>query len=108
MTIVAIVFASLDLRGRLASVSGIVGKQLEDHRSAIIKLGKDRGLDDASCNELFGRVSSEINAESSDVVENTKRRLLIVELIIFIVGTLIWGFGDLPVDALLSHFCGRN
>ncbi|MCA1778002.1 MAG: hypothetical protein LC637_01075 [Xanthomonadaceae bacterium] len=105
VVIVAIFFASLELRARISAAPNFVERKLEANRSTILQQGKDRGLDDARSNKLFEQVSSEIHKEVADAIDETKRRLLRVELILFIAGTAIWGFGDLPVDALIYHFC---
>ncbi|WP_399697678.1 hypothetical protein, partial [Xenophilus sp.] len=63
VTIVAIAFASLELRAKLATAPDFVEKELAINRSTMVQQGKDQGLDDARCNEVFERVSSEVRTE---------------------------------------------
>jgi hypothetical protein len=103
VTLVAIVFASLDLRKRLASAPTFVEEQLDCSRASIRQQGTANGLDDAECDELETRVVSEIRQEVQAEVTKANKRVLRVELILFIVGTVIWGFGDLATDWLAIH-----
>lgn len=103
VSVVAVVFASRDLRGRLAAAPVLFDRELLASREKVVQLGTDRGLDDAKAAELFEHVFSEGRKEANEIVKRAGKRLLTVELALFIGGTIIWGFGDLPIDLLLAR-----
>jgi len=98
VTVVAVVFASLQLRSRIAQSSGFVDEQLNRAHGALLKQAADAGLDAEQAEEAVDRVAREARKEVGDVAQEVSRRLYLVELWLFIVGTLVWGYADLPLD----------
>jgi hypothetical protein len=103
LCIVAVIFAYLELRTRLAGVPGFVDAHLRKASETVVEKilagGADRTTAETAARKFESDVMSEVTAE----VEQTRKRLLRFEASLLVVGTLIWGFGDLPVDFLLHH-----
>ncbi|WP_329740752.1 hypothetical protein [Dyella sp. A6] len=108
VTVVAILFAALDLKDRLSSVPAWVETQLLRSRDAIRQMGKTGGLDDATCETFVDKVVSEVRKDVQCELRKASGRALLVELILFIVGTIVWGFGDLATDLFIASksLCG--
>jgi len=102
ISVVAVVFASLQLRSRIAQSSSFVDEQLRLTRGELLKQAAEAGLDAVRSEEVVERVAREIRKEVGDVTQEVSRRLYLVELWLFIVGTLIWGYADLPLDWWLA------
>jgi hypothetical protein len=98
VTVVAIVFASLDIRERLKAVPGIFDNQLKKSRDFLRQLGRTNGLDNEECDEFENKFAVESRKDVQGGVNKASKRVFRVELILFIVGTIIWGFGDLATD----------
>jgi hypothetical protein len=103
ITVIAIIFTSIELRNRVYKVISFSEKQLQIQRSEVIKQFTNAGLSGAEVEAKFQKIEEEIRKNISTEVDKVRRRLLRVEVILLVVGTLIWGFGDLPLDALWNQ-----
>ena len=103
ITAIAIVFAAQELRERLVNVSSFAEEQFELRRPELLKHGIAVGLNQSETEAAVAKVESELRAEIAAEVRSTKRRLLRVEVALLVAGTLIWGFGDLPLDFLFKQ-----
>ena len=63
-----------------------------------VNLDGTNGLDNEECDEFENKFAVESRKDVQDGVNKASKRVLRIELILFIVGTIIWGFGDLATD----------
>lgn len=103
VTVIAIVFASLKLSDRVAKAPAVVHKQLQKQSPDSKQMFISGGLNQADAEEAVQLLQTEVTNEVSKAVDDAIRRLLRVEVYILIVGTLLWGFGDLPLDAYFKR-----
>lgn len=98
VAIVSILFASLEIRKRLADAGGIVDAVLLKQRSETMRMCSEKNLDMETSLDLVERIDSEARAKIDEQIKSASKRVLRVELGLLLVGTFIWGFGDLPLD----------
>jgi hypothetical protein len=104
--VIAIVFGSLELRERLARAPAFVEEKLRNSRAELLKQGTESGLISAAAAAIVSQVETEVRNEVGAEVQKASKRVLRVEVSLLVAGTLIWGFGDLAIDALLRHYGG--
>ncbi|GAB3366942.1 hypothetical protein GCM10027431_09730 [Lysobacter rhizosphaerae] len=104
VTVVAIAFASLDLRERIRKANSFVDEQLQIARGGLIKKGRHQGLDQIDVDLAVKRFESEMREEVRDAASKASKRILLVEVTLFVVGTLIWGYGDIAAKFVLPDF----
>jgi hypothetical protein len=103
LCIIAVIFAYLELRARLARVPAFIDEHLPKYLATVIEAGLARGADRATAEDAARKLESVVRSEVSAEAEKARKRLLRFEAILLVVGTFIWGFGDLLVDSLLRH-----
>lgn len=100
ITIIAIIFASLELRQKLSDVMPFIEKELIRHRGEFEKAADHEKIDKG---KFIKEVESSIKYDVEKVVKEKYRRILLIEVSLFVIGTIIWGFADLPLDAIFKH-----
>jgi hypothetical protein len=103
VVVVAIVFGALQLRERVRKAPAFVEEQLQKNHPDYVSQGTRRGLDQKASEELVAQIEGEVRNDVNKQVENASKRLLLVEVMLLIAGTIIWGFGDIPVDAMVKN-----
>jgi hypothetical protein len=93
--VIAVFFAYQKIPDRLAKkVADFLAEHLS--REKISAVVADRTITE----EQAKQVEAETRNEVSVVVDETIKRLLRLEVSLLVVGTIIWGFGDIP----FNHF----
>ncbi|SOY97237.1 membrane hypothetical protein [Cupriavidus taiwanensis] len=98
ITCVAVIFASLQLRSQLATIPSFLDSQLNTHRAEILSAFGDPTEAERHLREVSDAVRTEVAAAA----RTADKRLYWIELSLFVVGTLIWGYGDVPLNAILG------
>jgi len=99
VTVIGIIFASLKLSDRVAKAIELANSKIQEHRADFLQNLINRGMDQANAEKLFLKFEAEIRGEVATSVQEFNRRFLKVEISVLIAGTLLWGFGDLPLDS---------
>lgn len=106
ITVIAIIFASLDLRERLQKADSFVEQQLQIARPGIIQQARNNGLPQSGVDSSVEQFESDIRNEVRDAMDKASKRLLRVEIALFGIGTLIWGYGDITAKFFLPTHSG--
>ena len=93
-----IIFAALDLSGRITLVDEWVVARLNRIRPTLLpaatKKGQEKAQEKIERREILeGNVTSGVK----EATDHARGRLRVIEVTILILGTLVWGFGDLIV-----------
>lgn len=103
VTVVAVVFASLQLRGRVEKAPAFAEEQLKHlHETLHLSPGFEK-LRVEQQEEIAEEVKQSVRRDVADITGKVTRRLYFVELWLFIIGTLIWGYADVPLDWWLKN-----
>lgn len=96
ITAVAVWFASIDLRARLRAAPDALAKPLAEQKADLLARKEEFKFTEQQIQEIY----DQIERNSRAILENANRalsqRFHYIELYLFLIGTLIWGFGDLP------------
>jgi len=103
VVVVAILFGALQLRERVRSSPAFVDEVIRKSHAEHVDEAVAAGLARTKAEEVVSGVEEKARNEVKQQVDRSSRRLLRVELGLLIAGTLIWGFGDIPVDALFRN-----
>jgi len=95
VVIIAVIFAASDLKNRIKKAPGFAKKRLRDVTKEKIAQYKNSGLSTEQAEGIFQSAEEETLSDIQDMVDKYIDRILKVELSIALVGTFIWGFGDL-------------
>ncbi|MHB8423854.1 MAG: ABC transporter permease [Gammaproteobacteria bacterium] len=96
--VTGIIFAALDLTGRLTLVDEWVIARLERVRPAVIPARSMKGQEKA--HEKIKRreiLEENITSGVKEATDKARVRLRFIEVTILVLGTLVYGFGDLIV-----------
>lgn len=105
VSVIAIVLAATDLKKRLAAAPAFIEEQLVHARERWLDSTKAAGLDDAQAQAAIEHAARQLRADAQAEINRVTQRILMIELGLLIVGTLIWGFGDLPIDWVFPKDC---
>jgi hypothetical protein len=98
IVVTGILFAGLDLTGRLSLVDEWVQVQLERIRPVIVPAWNRKGRDIAQARiERREILEDNVATDIKQATDHARARLRLIEVAILILGSLICGFGDLVV-----------
>jgi hypothetical protein len=103
VVVVAILFGALDLRERVRHSPTIVEDVIRGSHAGYVAGTVAQGLDRTKAEAVVARVEEDARKQVRAQVDRSIRRLLRIEFGLLIAGTLIWGFGDLPLDILFKN-----
>ena len=93
---VAVWFASKDLKSKLDAAPEFVANQLAKFKPEFMSLISGKKLGPEEAEKAFLELKSETHKDLNEAMDEYARRFVKTEMALFIIGTLIWGFGDLP------------
>jgi len=96
ISIVAVWFASRELKSGLQSAAGVIEGVLEEQKAEFIKDAEKYRWTEEQTRKLWEKIERDSRAAFADANRSVMLRVHKVELYLFIIGTFIWGFGDLP------------
>lgn len=103
ITAIAVIFAALELRERVGKATVLAAEEFQRSCSELLKQGEAASLNQSSAEAAVVQVEAEVRAEVAKAARQASRRLLRVEVFLLVIGTLVWGFGDLPLDGLFRR-----
>ena len=95
VVIVGIVYGLLDLPSKLTNIDSWARGEAEKVKPSVLESLKDQGADNKKAEGIYKKTIDEAIEEINWAAQKRKRKLVLVGGAILIVGTLIWGFGDL-------------
>lgn len=98
IVVIGILFAGLDLSGRLSLVDEWVLATLERIRPAVVPAQTEKGQEKAQAKlERREILENHVTTDVKEATDKARSRLRFIEVSILILGSLICGFGDLTV-----------
>jgi len=95
IVIVGIIYGLQELPSRLANIDSWARKEARKIRPTIVKNIRDQGADEETANDVYEKSVEVTIEEISKHANKLRKQLVFIESMILIIGTLIWGFGDL-------------
>ena len=95
LVVIALLLAASQLKTKVESAVGFVEQQLEGMGSGGGSVHIDNDASSEESRELWEKTKKEVLRDVSEKVDAIIKRILRVELWLALIGTLIWGFGDL-------------
>lgn len=95
ITVIAIYFASCEFRKKIEKAPSLANDIFDENKEQYLESVKHK-IPDENKEKVLKIAKTQAMEEIEHIAKNTYDRFLKVETGIFIVGTLIWGFGDLP------------
>jgi len=99
ITAIAVLFAGLELRKRLERAVPFVKERFRHERPDLVKQAKAQGLGPEAAEAAVESIGETAVRETEEEARRFYKHLLRVEVALLVTGTLIWGFGDMPIDA---------
>ncbi|MBV8622883.1 MAG: hypothetical protein JO174_05290 [Herbaspirillum sp.] len=96
ITAAAVWFASRDLKAIFQATAVVIDQVIAQNKVAHFKEAETNGLDEEQNKEIWQIVERDSRAAFEEANRHMMSRVHKVELYLFIIGTFIWGFGDLP------------
>lgn len=95
IVIVGVIYGLLDLPSRLAEIDSWAKNEGINAKPKLLASMKAEGVSDEDAEKVFEQVLGETIIEINAAARNKRKWLVFVEGAILVLGTLIWGFGDL-------------
>jgi len=95
IVVVGVIFGLLDLPSRLADIDSWVKKQASIHKQEILNKNKTDGVSEQQSEQAYDDVIDEMTTVIKSKAKKRRQKIVRIEGAILVVGTLIWGFGDL-------------
>lgn len=103
VSVIAVVFASLQLRSRVEKAPAIAEKELLRIHESLRQNPAVAHLNHLQYDELVESVKQSVRQEVAAITRKVNHRIYLIELWLFIIGTLIWGYADIPLDWWLKN-----
>jgi len=101
ITAVAVWFASIDLPARLLlAAPDALAKPLAEQKADLLARKEEFKFTEQQIQQIFDQIERDSRAILDKANRALSQRFHYVELYLFLIGTLIWGFGDLPFRLL--------
>ena len=95
IVVVGIIYGLLDLPSRLANIDSWVENEAKKNKDKILEANKTEGISAAKSEQVFEEVVKDMTDEIKNRAKKARQRLVFIEGSILVIGTLIWGFGDI-------------
>jgi len=102
IVVVGIIYGLFDLPKRLSNISNWAKEQALKNKSNLIKEIEDYGKSHNQAEEIYEKVINETIEEVNAQAKKARKRLILIEGVILVSGTLIWSFGDL-INVACNH-----
>lgn len=96
IVVVGIIYGLQELPSRLANIDLWARNQAEEAKPEVIRSLKEQGADDDTAESVYKETVRATLKEINTLAKSKRKKLVLIESVILISGTLIWGFGDIP------------
>lgn len=94
ITVIAIYFASCEFRKKIEKAPSLANEIFDENKEQYLEIFQHE-ISAENKEKILNLVKTQAIQEIEQISKDTYDKFLKVETVIFIVGTLIWGFGDL-------------
>lgn len=95
IVIIGVIFGLLDLPSRLSEIDIWVKDQAENIKSSVIESIAPNSENNEHAEIAFDKAAKQAISDINSEARKKRIQLILIEGIILVIGTLIWGFGDL-------------
>jgi hypothetical protein len=97
VVMIAATFAASDLKKKISSAPSFAIQQMSNDTNEYYERYRKAGLSDDQLKKILIDVKDETVSEIQDMVDRYLNRILRIELSLGLIGTFVWGFGDLII-----------